>query len=94
MKSLVDYQKFAKELKEKRESLPMNKADLSFNIKANFPGIRISPATISRVEKLEQKDLNYSTAYYWNRTLEILESQKNNKNLATGKSNKSSAKTL
>jgi len=91
MTTLVDYKRLADELKKKREEVGLNMAELSDSIKNNYPGIRISPATISRVEKLEQKDINYTTAFYWNSTLEKLISQKNQNYLVAEKSNENDA---
>lgn len=71
--TLVNYEAFAKQMKARREKLGLNMADMSFHIKVANPGVRITPATISRVEALLQADINYSTAYYWDKTLSTLE---------------------
>ena len=76
MTTIKQKEELIKELIERRKKIGLNQTDLSFAIRQNHPGIKISTATINRVESGKQEDINYSTIYYWVDTIENLEKTK------------------
>lgn len=73
---IINYEELKKELRKRREKLGLTMNDLAFYIRMKHPDVRISSATISRVEGGQQKDTNYKTLYYWLDTLKELEEEK------------------
>lgn len=76
MTTLKQKKELIEELIKRRKEIGINQSNLAFAIRSQHPDIKISQATISRVESGNQDDINYSTIYYWNKTLEYLEKTK------------------
>lgn len=76
-------------LADKQKHLKINDTDLEHAVRRIYPQSRLSQPTIGRFKDGTQKDIRYTSLFYWNSTLDNLISQKNYEKLATRKGNSS-----